>query len=67
MSEPTFENAFSNLQKHLRLLINQPIVEFQEKHGVKIRDVDIDLIDVSNVEGKKQVLVSKVIIKIENK
>lgn len=64
MSDPTFQIAKSKLEEHIRRLINQPIVEFQEDWNVKIESITVNMIDVSSVCNKVQ-HVHNVKIKIE--
>lgn len=43
MSNPTFEKQLKTLQKHCKLLLNQPIIEFQEKNNVLIDKIEVEL------------------------
>lgn len=43
MPEPSFQLAKENLEGHLKKLICQPVREFQEKQGVVIDEITIDL------------------------
>ena len=63
--EPTFENAKVKLEKHLRILISQPIQEFQEQFDYFITSVNVELIDVSTVSEKLS-LVKSVKITIQS-
>lgn len=63
MSEPSKGLAISNLQKHIRFLLNQPLEDFQIRNGVKIKDIEFDLIDISTVEAPRTII-SKVILKL---
>lgn len=41
MSEGTFNERITRLEKHIKSLINQPICEFQENEGIKISKINI--------------------------
>ena len=43
MPEPSFKLAKDNLESHLKKLICQPVREFQERWGVVIDEITIDL------------------------
>jgi hypothetical protein len=45
MSAPTFENSKVKFEKHLRCLMNQCFIEFQEDFEVKISSITIELKD----------------------
>ena len=47
MSNPSFQISKSKLESHLIHLIGQPLEEFQEQWNVKIKAIDIGVIDVS--------------------
>jgi hypothetical protein len=64
MSNPSFQIAKSKLEDHLIHLIGQPIEEFQEKWDVKIKAIDIGLIDVST-SIKPHALIHKFKITVE--
>lgn len=64
MNNPIFQIAKSKLEQHLQILIGQPVQEFQEGWDVKIREIEISLVDVSTPQEKKQ-LISKIKIIIE--
>ncbi|MFA5934967.1 MAG: hypothetical protein WC827_03730 [Candidatus Paceibacterota bacterium] len=43
MSNPDFPELKARLENHIRLLIDQPIREFQENNGVMIYSIEIRL------------------------
>lgn len=45
MSDPSFNNDKLKLQEHIRFLISQPILDFQERNKVKIENVTVNLND----------------------
>ena len=57
MSEPSFDDKKAKLENHLKLLINQPLVEFQENTGVIVFSVEVRLnkeqTEVKNIESIK--------------
>jgi len=63
MSKPSFGVDLARLQEHCKLLINQPLTEFQEKHNITITSIDIDFIDLSSrVEQIRQIRNFKITI-----
>jgi hypothetical protein len=52
MTEPSFENSKSQLEKRIRQLINQPLIEFQEVNERIIFKIEIDIqLGVDNKEN----------------
>jgi hypothetical protein len=49
MSAPTFENSKVKFEKHLRCLMNQCFIEFQEDFEVKITSITIELKDSEQI------------------
>jgi penicillin-binding protein-related factor A (putative recombinase) len=49
MSNPTFQIAKSKQEEHVKFLINQCLMEFQEEWKQKIASIEIELIDLSSL------------------
>lgn len=66
MSDPSFQNTKNKLESHLRVLISQPIREFQEEFEVKINAITIELLGVPDYDGQKALsLVQNIKITLE--
>jgi hypothetical protein len=55
MAEPSDEFKMLTFERHLMKLINQPIIEFQEKNGLQISEIRIDLMNTNRSHKVKQV------------
>lgn len=62
--EPSFANSKKKLERHLLVLIGQPIREFQIENEVKVSSVTVELIDVS-IKGQKLQIINQIKIGIE--
>lgn len=56
MSDPSFESSKKKLEKHLQCLIGQPVREFQLETGFMITEIKVELVDVSSVSEKIQII-----------
>lgn len=59
----TFKEKKNILEKHLRFLIDQPFREFQNKEGIVIKGIAIDILDVSS-NTKQRTTIGKIHITI---
>ena len=60
MSDSTFENAKTRLEKHLRILISQPIREFQEDYEVKITEITVELTEDMPIDFPREMNIRQI-------
>jgi hypothetical protein len=56
MSNPTFQIAKSKQEAHVKFLINQSLMTFQEDWKQKISSIEIELIDLSSLNTPQAVV-----------
>jgi len=49
MSDPSFENSKTKIEKFCRVMINQSLIDWQEKEERVIESISIQLVPYNNV------------------